>query len=322
MQEQSIDDFYQLTPDTILSAIESVGLQPEAALLALNSYENRVYQFRCEDGSRWVAKFYRPQRWSDQQILEEHAFALELQQAEIPVVAPAIFEEQTLHHYHSYRFALFPSCGGRAPELEDKDLLRRIGRYLGRIHLVGSSQPFRHRPQINIDDFAIASADFLLSNGFIPAHLDESYRAISAQLIELCQLRFEQIGAVSALRLHGDCHPSNLMITPDGPVFVDLDDCRQGPAVQDLWMLNPAPDNLEAIYTLLEGYEDFFEFDDRELRLIEPLRCMRIMHYAAWLARRWQDPSFQHNFPWFNSVRFWEEHILALKEQLSRLQNN
>ncbi len=319
--QHTCHSFYQLLPDQVLDAIESVGLEPQAALLALNSYENRVYQFRDWNEKRWVVKFYRPQRWTDDQILEEHEFSLALADAEIPVVAPEVFDQQSLLYHQGFRFAIFESRGVRSPDLENADNIEWIGRFIGRIHAMGQAKDFKLRPTLSLESFAVESVKYLISNAFIPEHILPAYKAITQQLIELSAERFEQLGAFHAIRLHGDCHPSNILWTDTGPHFVDFDDARMGPAVQDLWMLIDDLSDKHLWNRLLAGYEDFMEFDDRQIAIIEPLRSMRMIHYAAWLARRWQDPAFPRNFPWFNTTRYWEEHILSLKEQLSAIQH-
>ena len=321
MTENSPQSFFQLTPDQVLDAIESVGIQPEAALLALNSYENRVYQFRDYDEKKFVVKFYRPQRWTDEQILEEHDFSLQLTDGEIPVIPPIKFSGQSLLKFNGFRFSIFECRGGRAPELDDEKVLTWIGRFIGRIHAIGETQTFEHRPELTINAFAEQSVKFLLAGDFIPSHILPAYQAITEQLIEISQQKFTTLGSYDRIRLHGDCHPSNVLWTDDGPHFVDFDDARMGPAVQDLWMLINDADNRELWNKLLQGYEDFMEFDDRQFKIVEPLRTIRMIHYSAWLARRWDDPSFKHNFPWFNTSRYWEEHILSLKEQLAVIQN-
>jgi len=320
MTEENSQDFYQLTPDEVLNALESVGFEPQAALLALNSYENRVYQFRDYDNNKFVVKFYRPQRWSDEQILEEHLFTQQLSKAEIPVVAPIEIDGQTLFKFDNFRFAVFENKGGRSPNLDDKDTLIWLGRFIGRIHLLGESQNFEHRPTLSWQNFAKDSMQYLLHNDFLPSHIYEAYRTTSELIVNYCQSTFDDFGPINAIRLHGDCHPSNVMWTESGPHFVDFDDSRMGPAIQDLWMLVTDNENRYQWNLLIEGYEDFREFDDRELMLVEPLRAMRMLHYSAWLARRWSDPSFKHNFPWFNSTRYWEDQVLSLKEQLAMLQ--
>jgi len=314
--------FFKLTPDQVLDAIESTGLFPQAALLALNSYENRVYQFRDDDENKYVVKFYRPHRWSNEQILEEHQFSLQLSDSEIPVIPPLKFNQQTLLEFNGFRFSIFECKGGRTPELEDKKTLQWIGRFIGRIHAIGQSEIFEHRPELTIHSFAEESVQFLLADNFIPTHILPAYQAITEQLIVISQQKFTELGQFDSIRLHGDCHPSNVLWTDDGPHFVDFDDARMGPAVQDLWMLINDASNRELWNELLTGYEDFMEFDDRQFKIVEPLRTIRMIHYSAWLAKRWQDPSFKHNFPWFNTARYWEEHILSLKEQLSVIQHS
>jgi Ser/Thr protein kinase RdoA (MazF antagonist) len=317
------NSFYQLDPDTILDALESVGIIAEAALLPLNSYENRVYQFRYQDGQKFVAKFYRPARWTDEQILEEHEFSAELEAAEIPVVAPLKINGKTLHTYHDFRFAVFENRGGRHPNLDDKDTLTWLGRFIARIHCVGAKTNYQRRLTITPQAYATQSYQYLTDNQFIPAELKASMDSVCLPLIEQCHQRFERFSDIEILRIHGDCHPSNVMWTPEGPHFVDLDDSRNGPAIQDLWMLLTGDEHerIQQQNALLEGYEEFRDFDDRELQLIEALRAMRMLHYMAWLAQRWNDPSFKHNFPWFNTRRYWEDQLLQLKEQLGTLQN-
>jgi Ser/Thr protein kinase RdoA (MazF antagonist) len=317
------NSFYQLDPSIILDALESVGIFAEAALLPLNSYENRVYQFRDEEGQKFVVKFYRPARWSDEQILEEHLFSAELVEAEIPVVAPLKIDGKTLHSYHDFRFAVFENHGGRHPNLDDKDTLAWLGRFIARIHSVGAKTHYRHRLTITPQTYANDSYQYLTEHQFIPAELKQSMDSVCLPLIEECHKRFNRFSDIETLRIHGDCHPSNVMWTPDGPHFVDLDDSRNGPAIQDLWMLitGDEEDKLQQQNALLDGYEEFRDFDERELQLIEALRAMRMLHYMGWLAQRWSDPSFKHNFPWFNTRRYWEDQLLQLKEQLGTLQN-
>ena len=262
MNESNTQDFYSLTPDHVLDALESVGFEPQAALLGLNSYENRVYQFRAypdEKGleKRFVVKFYRPDRWTDEQILEEHIFCQKLVENEIPVVAPISINDQTLFKFNQYRFAVFESKGGRNPNLDDKDTLIWLGRFIGRIHLLGEVEDYQQRPILTLQNFGFESAQYLLDKDFIPTHIREAYKVISEQILAHCQQVFDQFGPLNNIRLHGDCHPSNVMWTDDGPHFVDFDDSRMGPAIQDLWMLvNDNTDRTQWNY-LLEGYEDF-----------------------------------------------------------------
>jgi Ser/Thr protein kinase RdoA (MazF antagonist) len=315
-------DFSTLTPDRMLDALESVGLRCDGRLLALNSYENRVYQVGIEDSQPLVAKFYRPARWSDAAILEEHAFVQELVEREIPVVPALTLEGRTLHHFDGYRFAVFPKHGGRAPELDDRNTLEWMGRFLGRIHAVGALQPFRHRPTLDIDSFGIAPRDYLLTHAFIPPDIEAAYHSVVDQALDGVRYCFERAGQVNAIRLHGDCHGGNVLWTEDGPHFVDFDDSRMGPAIQDLWMLlsGERPDMVRQFTDVLAGYEDFCDFDESELHLIEALRTLRLIHYSAWLAQRWDDPAFKQAFPWFNTQRYWQDRVLELREQVALMQ--
>ncbi|PTR16860.1 MULTISPECIES: serine/threonine protein kinase [unclassified Nitrosospira] len=312
-------NFSALNPDCVLNALESVGFRSDGRLLALNSYENRVYEVGMDEGPPLVAKFYRPGRWTDAAILEEHAFVQELAEHEIPVVCALAPNGLTLHRFDGYRFAIFLKHGGRAPELEDRNTLERIGRFLGRIHALGSLRPFSERPTLNSATFGAQPRDYLLGHGFIPADLEAAYRSAANQALDGVQHCFERAGDVRALRLHGDCHPGNVLWTEQGPHFVDFDDSRMGPAIQDLWMLlsGERADMARQLTDILTGYEDFADFDERELHLIEALRTLRLIHYAAWLAARWDDPAFQKAFPWFNTQRYWQDRILELREQIA-----
>ena len=311
-----------LTPDTVLNALESVGMRGDGRLLALNSYENRVYQVWLEDArdapNSVVAKFYRPGRWTDAQILEEHAFVLELAEREIPVVAPLALEGKTLREFGGFRFAVYPRRGGRTPELEDRDTLEWMGRFIGRIHAVGAVRPFTQRPALDVESFGREPRDWLLAHDFIPEDLLDAWKsAVDLALAGVARC-FGRAGDVKKIRLHGDCHASNVLWTDDGPHFVDFDDCRTGPAVQDLWMLLSGDRQAmtRQLADALAGYEDFRDFDFRELHLVEALRTLRLVHYSAWLARRWDDPAFPAAFPWFNTQRYWQDRILELKEQI------
>jgi Ser/Thr protein kinase RdoA (MazF antagonist) len=314
--------YADLTPERLLDAIDSLGLRCDGRLLQLNSFENRVYQVGLEDGGQLVGKFYRPGRWSDAAILEEHAFSLELAKREIPVVAPLSFDGRTLHHWQGHRFALFPRQGGRPPELEREETLEWLGRFLGRIHAVGESSPYQARPWLDIRTFGIEPRDFLVAGDWLPDELRPAWTSVADQALDGVSQAYERAGDVRMLRLHGDCHPGNLLWTDDGPHFVDFDDSRNGPAVQDLWMLLSG-DGAEArgqLAALLRGYETFRDFDDRELQLVEALRTLRLIHYSAWIARRWSDPAFPAAFPWFGSVRYWQDRILELREQVALMQ--
>lgn len=320
-------DFAALTPELIIDSVESLNLESDARIFPLNSYENRVYQIGLEEGSAYgqkiIGKYYRPNRWSNEQIQEEHDFTRELAELEIPVVAPLQFQQQSLLNYANFRFALYPQKGGRTAELDNAEHLEWIGRFLGRIHLAGASQSFNTRPQISVQSFAIDSAEFLLTNHFIPDYLLDAYQTLSADLIQLLKQRFDTDTSPS-IRLHGDCHSGNILWTDKGPHFVDFDDCRSGPAIQDIWMLlcGDRIEQQQQLNHVLDGYFEFAELAPAELRLVEPLRTLRLMHYASWLAKRWQDPSFPMNFPWFNTPNYWEQHILELREQLSLLQDS
>jgi Ser/Thr protein kinase RdoA (MazF antagonist) len=311
--------FASLTPERMLAALEAVGLRPDGRLLALNSYENRVYQFGMEEGAPVVAKFYRPGRWADEAILEEHAFVAELAGRELPVVAPLAMAGNTLHKVEDMRFAVYPRRGGRAPELEDPATLEWMGRFLGRIHAVGALEPFRARPALTIETFGEEPRDYLLAHGFIPPDLLPAWRSVADLALEGVRRCYARAGPVRAIRLHGDCHAGNVLWTDDGPHFVDFDDARTGPAVQDLWMLlsGERADMARQLGDVLAGYEDFSEFDRRELHLVEALRTLRLIHYSAWLARRWDDPAFPVAFPWFNTQRYWQDRILELREQIA-----
>ena len=324
MNVNATTPFSGLTPDSVLNALESVGLRGDGRLLALNSYENRVYQIGMEEGPPLVAKFYRPARWTDAAILEEHAFVHELAEQEIPVVpALSLAQGRTLHTYDGFRFAVFPKHGGRAPELDDPSTLEWMGRFIGRIHAVGAVHPFSERPTLDIYSFGEEPRDYLLSHGFIPADLEQVYRGVVSQALDNVRRSFDRAGNVATLRLHGDCHAGNVLWTEQenghGPHFVDFDDSRMGPAIQDLWMLlsGERADMTRQLADLLAGYECFYDFNPAELHLIEALRTLRLIHYAAWLARRWDDPAFPAAFPWFNTQRYWQDRILELREQIA-----
>jgi Ser/Thr protein kinase RdoA (MazF antagonist) len=306
-----------LTPEVVLDALSALGLRPDGRMLALSSYENRVYQIWLEEDPPVVVKFYRPDRWSEAQIDEEHAFAHELAEREIPVVAP-----QSSSSFGGFRLAVYPRRGGRTPELDDPKALEWIGRFMGRIHAVGSSRPFQFRESLTPNTFGHYAREYLLSTAFIPADLLEAWKAVTQQAMQLVEACCERAGAVKAIRLHGDCHPGNILWTDAGPHFVDLDDSRMGPAMQDLWMLlsgDRAAMSLQ-LRAVLDGYEQFMQFDRKELNLLEALRTLRLIHYSAWIARRWDDPAFPAAFPWFNTQRYWQDRILELREQIALMQ--
>lgn len=314
--------YARLVPERVLDALEQLGLRCDGRLFALNSYENRVYQVWLEEGAPVVVKFYRPARWTDAEILEEHVYTEELAAREIPVVPPLRYEDRSLHSFDDYRFAVYPRRGGRAPELDDPETLRWLGRFIGRIHAVGRIRPFEHRPALNIETFGYEPRDYLLGQEFLPPELREVYVGVVDQALAGVASTFAAVGEIRPLRLHGDCHAGNVLWTEEGPHFVDFDDSRMGPAIQDLWMLisGDRAAMRAQLMLLLEGYEQFHDFDYRELQLIEALRTLRLIHYAAWLARRWDDPAFPAAFPWFNSQRYWQDHILELREQIALMQ--
>lgn len=314
--------YASLTPDDILVTLEELGFACDGSILALNSYENRVYKVGIEDDHDIVTKFYRPARWSDDEILEEHAFTLELAGHEVPVVPPMSIDGETLFHRRNFRLAVYACRGGRSPELDNLRQLEQIGRLVARIHLVGATGSFRARPAIDIDSYATASARFLLDAGFIPADMEDTYNSVAELVIDGAVAAFDRAGVAESIRLHADFHPGNVLVADDAFHIVDLDDTRSGPAVQDLWMFlsGGREEQTPQLEALLTGYEEFRAFDARQLHLIEALRSLRIMHYAAWLARRWEDPAFKRAFPWFDSPRYWDEHILALREQVSLMQ--
>ena len=310
-----------LTPDAVLDALDSVGVRGDGRLLALNSYENRVYQVNLEDGGYVVVKFYRPGRWSDAQIQEEHAFALELQGREIPVVAPQALKDKTLNEFKTFRFAVYPRRGGRTPELEDEKVLEWIGRFLGRIHAVGASKSFKHRPALTPQSFGAESRDWLMDSGMVPDDIRQVWFGVVEETLKKVKSIFDEVQPLKTIRLHGDCHVGNILWTDDGPHFVDLDDARTGPAMQDLWMLLPGDRAAaeKSLTAVLNGYKRFFDFNPNELLLVEPLRTLRLLHYSAWLARRWNDPAFPAAFPWFGTQRYWQDRILELREQTAAM---
>ncbi|MCA1799438.1 MAG: serine/threonine protein kinase [Xanthomonadaceae bacterium] len=313
--------YYQLSPDVVLDAVEATGRSCDGRLLALNSYENRVYQVGIDDEQPVVAKFYRPGRWTDEAILEEHAFALEIAAHEIPLVAPLADDDVTLHRHAGFRFALFPRRGGRSAEPDDLDQLNWIGRFIGRIHAVAATRPFAHRPRVDVESYVLFARTWLLENNCIPGDLLPAWTTTLDALLPRIDAAFQRAGDYREMRLHGDCHLGNILWTHAGPHFVDLDDCRTGPAIQDLWMLlsGDRRDMTLQLAEVLDGYEEFHDFNRRELHLVEALRAMRMIHHSAWLAQRWEDPAFPAAFPWFGGQRYWEEQVLALREQLALL---
>ena len=318
----NLHPFDRLTPGFIMDAVEAQGYRCDCRNLALNSYENRVYQIGLEDQEPLIAKFYRPGRWSDAQIREEHLFTAELAEQELPVIAPVVNQAgESLFEYRGFRFALYPRQGGHAPELDNLENLPILGRLLGRLHLIGSSRPFKTRPALDCQSFGHDSVA-LISERFIPAEYRESYRTLSEQLLAKLDECFARAGSLRTLRVHGDCHSGNILWRNGAPYLVDFDDARTAPAIQDLWLFLAGNEHQQRrqLEKLLGGYEEFFAFNPAELQLIEPLRTLRMLNYSAWLARRWDDPAFPIAFPWFNSMQYWGNHILELREQFAALQ--
>lgn len=313
--------FQSLTPDFIMDAVESRGLRCDCRIFALNSYENRVYQVGIEDNPPLIAKFYRPGRWSAEQLREEHQFCRELAEQELPVVAPwSDAAGESLFRYGDFWFALYPRQGGHAPEFDNLDNLLILGRLLGRIHGVGAARPFVHRPTLDSRSFGYDCVA-LLRERFVPAEYQASYGAVTDQLLAAIDADLADAGPLRFIRTHGDCHSGNILWRDNAPAFVDFDDARMAPAVQDLWMMLSGDRARQTVQleALATGYAEFADFNPRELRLIEPLRALRMLHYSAWLASRWDDPTFPAAFPWFNTVRYWGEQILQLREQLAAL---
>jgi Ser/Thr protein kinase RdoA (MazF antagonist) len=311
--------YSKLSPETVLDAIEAVGFRCDGRVLALNSYENRVYQIGIEDGVPVVAKFYRPARWTDAAIREEHAFAGELAAQEIPVVAPLLRDGVSMHVHRGFRYAVFPRRGGRWPELGNTEEREWVGRFLGRIHAVGRAARFAERPRLSVQDLGRNARDFVLDGDWMPDYLADKYADVTDEILDEVEARTVGWGGAALGRILGDCHRGNILWTDQGPHFVDLDDCLTGPAVQDLWMLlsGGQQEMRTELHDLLKGYEQFLPFDRGEIALIEPLRALRMIHYSAWLARRWHDPAFPLAFPWFAEPRYWEQHHRALQDQLA-----
>jgi Ser/Thr protein kinase RdoA (MazF antagonist) len=305
----------------VLDAIEAVGHRCDGRVLALNSYENRVYQIGIEDASPLVAKFYRPARWTDAMIREEHAFAGELAAQEIPVVAPLVSDGVSLHVHRGFRYAVFPRRGGRWPELGTSEERLWVGRFLGRIHAVGRAARFHERARLSVEDLGRRARDFVLEGDWMPDYLATKYADVTDELLQEVEARAEGWRGATLGRILGDCHRGNILWTDQGPHFVDLDDCLTGPAIQDLWMLlaGGQEEMRTGLRDLLEGYEQFLPFDRGEIALIEPLRALRMIHHSAWIADRWDDPAFPAAFPWFGTPAYWEQQTTQLREQLEHM---
>jgi len=315
-------NFSALSPDLIIDGLESAGFTVDSGLLALNSYENRVYQFHDDNLVKYVTKFYRPERWQLTQINEEHDFSFELEEQELPIVAPLKINGKSLFEYQGYHFAVFPCRGGRIFEVDNLDQLEWMGRFIARIHAVSSQNDFQCRPSFNTDEMLLQARETIIASNYVPKSLLTPFLTILDQVIAVATEQYLPAQHMTQIRLHGDCHAGNILWRDEGPHFVDLDDCRTGPAIQDLWMMlsGDRQQQLLQLDTLLMGYEEFFTFENDQLLLIESLRTMRVVNYMAWLCKRWQDPAFPQNFPWFNTEKYWEQQILMLKEQMSALQ--
>lgn len=321
MNSSTAHPYDRLTPDRMLDAVESQGFISDARILVLNSYENRVYQVGIEGKEPIIAKFYRPERWCREQILEEHQFSLELQSMELPIVAPLVNKHnETLFDFDGFSFSLFPRQGGYAPELDNLNNLLTLGRCLGRIHRLGATKNFKHRHTINSQQFGVDSVNYLLKSNFIPDALREAYQTLTGDLLHRL-VRVEKEYTAPLIRVHGDCHSGNILWRNGGPHFVDFDDTAMAPAIQDLWMLLSGDQFNQTLQMaeILEGYSEFNDFNPAELNLVEYYRTLRLLNYSAWLARRWEDPAFPMAFTWFNTERYWAEHILELREQLAAL---
>jgi Ser/Thr protein kinase RdoA (MazF antagonist) len=319
-RNRDLQPFTGLTPEVVLDAAAAFGLSPDGRLFALNSYENRVYQLGAGE-RQLVLKFYRPARWSDAQIAEEHQFTAELADAELPVAAPLRIDGQTLLRYREFRFAAFPWMRGRAPELDAPEARALLGRSIARLHQVGARRPFSARPRVSVERLGWEARAQVLSSELLPEALHERYSSVSGALLERVSSLFAAARSVRDIRIHGDCHLGNLLWNEHGPLFVDLDDCAMGPRVQDLWMMlsGPPAEQQRQWQELLEGYQQFADFDFLEVTLIEPLRALRMLHHAGWVVQRWADPAFPRAFPWAGEPRYWEGYLNDLLEQMATI---
>lgn len=321
IHQSSAHPFEVLTPDFILDAIESFGYFTDGRILTLNSYENRVYQIGLEEKQPIIAKFYRPDRWSREQILEEHQLCFELVEHELPIVPPLTLHGSSLLEYQGFYIAFFERKGGHAPELDNLDNLFTMGRFLGRIHAVAQSRPFTLRPKISPQTYGHQAVNFIIEHA-VPMELKTAYSTLAKDVMKLIDQKWSDYGMIPYIRTHGDCHPGNILWRDDNPHFVDFDDARMAPAIQDIWMLlsGDSHQQVAQLSEIIEGYNEFNDFDVKQLQLIESLRTLRMLHHSAWLAERWTDPAFPHAFPWFNTMNYWEQQILDLRVQFAELQ--
>ncbi len=313
-------EYDDLSPDRVLNAVESQGLAVDGRYIVLNSYENRVYQVNLDDQDPVIAKFYRPKRWSNETLIEEHAYTLQLAEHELPVIAPwQNTQGETLFEFEGHRFTIYPRKGGHPPEPGHLDQLYRLGGLMGRMHAIGATHAFEHRPALSIESHCIEPSAFLLEHDFIPPEHQSHYQALINEIAELIETAWQTVPHLQTIRTHGDCHLSNIIWSRDDrPWLLDFDDCRMAPAIQDLWMLIHGEPDQQALQLseLLEGYQAFYDFNLAELKLIEPLRALRMIQYSGWLAKRWQDPAFPQHFPWFNTPQYWQQHITELNHQI------
>jgi len=315
---ESAFHFQSLTPDLIHDAITQIGLYPESGLQPLNSYENRVYLFQSEDRQRYVIKFYRPTRWTDEQIRDEHALAFYLAEHEIPVITPLKFGDHSLLNIQGYRYALWPYQPGRSIELDNNNQLYEVGMQLGRWHAASVSFPLTHRPVFSFENKVQHPIDYLETQRPWSNKNQHQWTDLLAALQS--ELNVDPLFHASSIALHGDCHAGNILWR-DKPLFVDLDDCFLGPQIQDIWMLlsGDESEQRQQLYTILDGYEESMELDEQQYTFIEPLRTIRLLNYMVWLHQRWLDPAFQQAFPWFNQPEYWLKQQQQLEEQLKKL---
>ncbi|MEZ5497381.1 MAG: serine/threonine protein kinase [Gammaproteobacteria bacterium] len=322
MTNSELHPFEKLVPELIMDAVEEHGFECDGCVFALNSYENRVYQIGVEDSQESIiAKFYRPNRWSLEQIQEEHDFCFELAEHEIPAIMPIKNTNgESLHCYEGFYFALFAKIGGYTPELDHKDNLQIMARMLARLHNIGEKKLFKHRPKLDIQTFGRYSVEFI-SNEFIPFEHKSSYDSVTKQLLEVMESRLQN---AHNIRVHGDLHIGNILMRDDIPFLVDFDDTRLAPAIQDIWMLlsGESHEQQNQLHKIISAYSEFRDFPHHEIKMIESLRTLRMLHHCAWLARRWDDPAFETAFPWFDENSYWLQHIQDLRNQLDALQQN